>query len=192
MAISKRLRFEILKRDGSACRYCGAMAPDAKLTVDHVTPVALGGSDEPSNLVTACRDCNAGKSSTSPTEAVVQGVSDDDIRWAAAIRRVADDLLEQQREEKTKFQWFIDQWVKWDPDRDYMPADWKSSVACWVNSGLPPEVLIDCLDIALANRGVSHYKVFAYMGGIARNRIEKLHDSARALLDGEQGVRDGA
>ena len=32
MAVSKRLRFEILRRDNHACRYCGQMAPDVKLT----------------------------------------------------------------------------------------------------------------------------------------------------------------
>lgn len=58
MAVSKRLRYEILRRDNHTCRYCGATAPDVKLTVDHVVPVALGGSDVPTNLVAACDACN--------------------------------------------------------------------------------------------------------------------------------------
>lgn len=33
MAVSKRLRYEILRRDDHACRYCGDRAPDVKLTV---------------------------------------------------------------------------------------------------------------------------------------------------------------
>lgn len=41
MAVSKRLRFEILRRDNFQCRYCGAKAPDATLAVDHVTPKEL-------------------------------------------------------------------------------------------------------------------------------------------------------
>lgn len=64
MAVSKRLRYEILRRDSHTCRYCGASAPDAPLRVDHVTPVALGGTDHPSNLATSCEPCNSGKSST--------------------------------------------------------------------------------------------------------------------------------
>jgi 5-methylcytosine-specific restriction endonuclease McrA len=32
--IPRRLRFEILRRDGHTCRYCGAQAPDVPLTVD--------------------------------------------------------------------------------------------------------------------------------------------------------------
>lgn len=58
MTVSKRIRFEVLRRDNYTCRYCGGSAPDVKLTVDHVMPVALG---DPTNLVTACKDCNAGK-----------------------------------------------------------------------------------------------------------------------------------
>lgn len=64
MAISNRLRFEIFRRDGFRCTYCGLTAQEVALTVDHVTPRALGGMDHPSNLTTACEPCNSGKSST--------------------------------------------------------------------------------------------------------------------------------
>lgn len=60
--ISKTLRFKILARDGFACRYCGAKAPAATLHVDHVLATAKGGRTEAGNLVTACADCNHGKS----------------------------------------------------------------------------------------------------------------------------------
>ncbi|MEJ7724319.1 MAG: hypothetical protein WKF64_08445 [Ilumatobacteraceae bacterium] len=40
--ISRRLRFEILRRDGHTCRYCGARAPDVPLTVDHVILIEDG------------------------------------------------------------------------------------------------------------------------------------------------------
>lgn len=56
------VRFEILKRDGFACRYCGRRARDAVvLVVDHVCPVAHGGQNDEANLATACVECNAGK-----------------------------------------------------------------------------------------------------------------------------------
>ena len=87
MAVSKRLRYEILRRDNYSCRYCGASAPDVRLTVDHVTPVSLGGRDEAGNLVAACVDCNAGKSSSNPDAPLVGNVSDDAIRWSKAIQR---------------------------------------------------------------------------------------------------------
>lgn len=60
-SLSKRLRFEIFKRDGFKCLYCGATPVQTTLRVDHVKPVAEGGADDPANLVTSCFDCNAGK-----------------------------------------------------------------------------------------------------------------------------------
>ncbi len=44
-------------------------APDVEITVDHVVPVALGGSDEPSNLAAACDACNGGKTLLKPRRA---------------------------------------------------------------------------------------------------------------------------
>src|SRR5690606_21472344 len=43
-------------------QYCGESAPHVELQVDHVIPVAEGGKTVKNNLITACRDCNAGKS----------------------------------------------------------------------------------------------------------------------------------
>jgi hypothetical protein len=62
MAVSKRLRFEIFKRDGFACRYCGRRPPEVLLEADHIHPRSSGGEDEELNLVTSCSDCNRGKS----------------------------------------------------------------------------------------------------------------------------------
>lgn len=61
MTIPLSMRFQILERDSFTCRFCGKRAPETELEVDHVVPRAKGGSDDTSNLVTACRDCNRGK-----------------------------------------------------------------------------------------------------------------------------------
>lgn len=60
-AISKSLRFEVFKRDSFTCQYCGRMAPDVLLEIDHIMPVAKGGTNDLLNLVTSCADCNRGK-----------------------------------------------------------------------------------------------------------------------------------
>lgn len=60
--LSKSIRFEVFKRDKFTCQYCGRAAPDVVLHVDHIQPVAKDGDNDILNLVTACRDCNAGKS----------------------------------------------------------------------------------------------------------------------------------
>lgn len=62
MAVSKRTRFEVFKRDAFACQYCGRMPPAVMLQVDHINPQSAGGCDEIDNLLTACADCNLGKS----------------------------------------------------------------------------------------------------------------------------------
>lgn len=101
MAIGKRLRFEILKRDGFTCRYCGAKGGEVKLQVDHIKPRALGGSDHPDNLIAACKGCNVGKSAVplsksqipkSPIDAVV-----DAALWDASVG--ADEIIERREEE---------------------------------------------------------------------------------------------
>ena len=38
--ISKKLRFEIFKRDSFRCQYCGASAPEVLLHLDHLKPIA--------------------------------------------------------------------------------------------------------------------------------------------------------
>lgn len=63
MSLSKKLRFEVFKRDGFTCQYCGKGAPDIILHVDHIHPKSKGGSNDILNLVTACSECNGGKSS---------------------------------------------------------------------------------------------------------------------------------
>ena len=66
--VPARQRFRILQRDGFRCVYCGARASDgAILHVDHSVSVVDGGTDDDSNLVTACDLCNQGKWAKSVT-----------------------------------------------------------------------------------------------------------------------------
>lgn len=64
-SLSKTLRFEIFKRDGFTCQYCGRRPPEVLLEADHIEPVAAGGTNEAINLITSCADCNRGKSDRS-------------------------------------------------------------------------------------------------------------------------------
>lgn len=61
--MNKSLRFHIFDRDDHRCQYCGRCPEwdDVRLEVDHIVPKSRGGTDRPSNLVTACFDCNRGK-----------------------------------------------------------------------------------------------------------------------------------
>ncbi len=61
--IRRPKRLAIYRRDDFRCVYCGADGLEAgfDLTLDHVTPRELGGTNEARNLVTACRSCNSAK-----------------------------------------------------------------------------------------------------------------------------------
>lgn len=60
-ALSKKLRFEVFKRDSFKCQYCGRGAPEVVLHVDHIKPVKQDGGNDIFNLITSCADCNSGK-----------------------------------------------------------------------------------------------------------------------------------
>jgi hypothetical protein len=59
--LALRVRWAVLQRCDFTCQYCGRRAPDVVLHVDHIIPVARGGTDEQGNLTAACSDCNHGK-----------------------------------------------------------------------------------------------------------------------------------
>lgn len=54
-------RFAIMRRDNFTCQYCGARAPNVTLQVDHRIALVNGGTEDESNLVTSCSECNGGK-----------------------------------------------------------------------------------------------------------------------------------
>ena len=66
-SVAARTRFEVLRRDGFACVYCGRTArAGVVLHIDHYQPRSLGGSNDIDNLVTSCRECNLGKGASPP------------------------------------------------------------------------------------------------------------------------------
>lgn len=93
--LSKSLRFEVFKRDSFTCQYCGRKAPDVLLHVDHIDPVANGGSNEFLNLITACQDCNSGKSDKLLSETTILDKQ----------RQQLEDLQERREQIDLMFQW---------------------------------------------------------------------------------------
>lgn len=182
MSVSKRTRYEILRRDAHTCRYCGAKAPDVPLRVDHVVPVALGGSDEPANLVTACQDCNAGKASTSPDEHVVADVREDALRHAELVRQAYAVLVERMGERNDYIDAFAEAYT-YEP----LPSDWRHSVGRWFEMGVPVDLLTDAAEIACSlTRTFKSTDRFAYMCGIVWKQVRMVSEEAeaRAALDG--------
>lgn len=59
--VSNKTRFNVFKRDGFVCQYCGQTPPTVILQVDHIIPVSKDGTNDLDNLVTSCFQCNSGK-----------------------------------------------------------------------------------------------------------------------------------
>ena len=54
----RTLRAQILERDQHQCQVNGDGCTLTATEVDHILPVARGGTDAPANLRAACRRCN--------------------------------------------------------------------------------------------------------------------------------------
>jgi hypothetical protein len=193
MAVTKRLRYEILRRDNHACRYCGApAAPDTPLTVDHVVPVALGGSDDPSNLVAACRDCNSGKSATPADAALVADVAADALRWSKAMDVANRMAVEDYKQIELWHEMFRNIWDRFtvtvpthkrgsgQPEPIPLPHDWRTTIAELAASGMNALEMRDAIGIAMSRNPDDR---FLYFAGVVRNKIRNKQDVARELLN---------
>lgn len=198
MTVSKRLRYEILRRDNHTCRYCGAHAPDAVLTIDHVVAVALGGKDDPSNLVTACRDCNSGKSATPADAGVVADVQQDALRWARARAEVAREtqVAREQRVEIEQAIWDVLTACRVPSYRgggtlaDYLPGDWFVSIEQFLKNQLSRGEIIDAVQIAAAAAAVRPENLWRYACGVCWRQIDKHVEATQSLLDAENDAEN--
>ena len=57
------------------CHYCGEKFQPKQLTMDHIVPIARGGTSTPGNIVPACLDCNRKKKLSTPAEEILEKLS---------------------------------------------------------------------------------------------------------------------
>lgn len=76
----RRLRRAIFERDGYRCVLCGRFG---SLECDHIVAVEDGGTNDPDNLRTVCRDCHIGVTRAAAGHREVHGQRE----WAAALNR---------------------------------------------------------------------------------------------------------
>ncbi len=69
MSVAKKSRHHVFYRDQWHCRYCLRHLTPESATIDHVIPRSKGGPTQKSNLVAACRPCNAQKKDQTLEEA---------------------------------------------------------------------------------------------------------------------------
>lgn len=66
--ISGAVQQKIWVADGLLCVYCGLPMGKVQLTIDHFIPLELGGINNSSNYLSACRKCNKDKGSQHPKD----------------------------------------------------------------------------------------------------------------------------
>ncbi len=59
--IPPEVRKYVHQRDNYQCKGCGQTANETHLTIDHIIPLARGGTNDISNLQTLCFTCNQQK-----------------------------------------------------------------------------------------------------------------------------------
>lgn len=191
MAVSKRLRMEVLRRDGFRCKYCHS--EDSALTIDHVIPTTLGGSDDPSNLVAACASCNSGKSASSPDQEIVADVAADAQRWAAAMRHVAQEVAAEREQRDDDQEWFYDEWHRYTDEQGCSPTlgpGWRTSVDAWRQAGLTRADFRDLVASVMARANVRDR--FKYFCGTAWSAVRQRQERAQAYLAEQERCEDEA
>lgn len=193
MAVSKRVRYEVLRRDNHACRYCGATAPETKLVVDHVVPVALGGADAPTNLVAACEPCNSGKTSTTPDGPLVADVEDQALAWSRHMRAAAEITRADLHHKQACCEAFEQFWSNYYGTgyRAPLPDDWRQSIDMLRISALDPGGLFDAVCVALDNPGVAPGREFRYFMGVCWSKLRHQQDIAFSFAEKERTERSG-
>lgn len=171
--ISKKIRFEVFKRDDFRCQYCGNRPPQTTLEVDHIDPVANGGDNSINNLVTSCFDCNRGKSDrllTSIPESLAQKAKriKDCEEQLAEYRKI----INSQNDRIESDCWDVVHAI-FGEDTNSIRKDWFSSIKKFLYS-LDLLDVIDAAEIASSKKHFSSdKKKFTYFCGICWNRIKE-------------------
>lgn len=178
MAVSKRLRFEILRRDNHTCQYCGEKAPDVTLHVDHVIPVTLGGSDKPDNLLAACKDCNLGKTSVPADAPLVAAVGKMAASYALDLTERMTILRAELERDDEYLEEFLEVWNRWKysgtENTIPLPKDHKTSLYRWAKMGVPMGLVERAIGIAMTKTGLrNEFPEFSYMAGIVWRTLDE-------------------
>jgi hypothetical protein len=175
-ALSKKTRFEVFKRDGFKCQYCGAHPPSVLLEVDHIVPVAGGGKNHMDNLVTACEPCNQGKGARALT-VVPESL---DVKAASVKEREEQlrgfhDVMEAKRERIEAETWRVLEELHC-KKLDTVSRDEFASTKRFIEK-LGVHEALEAAEIAVA-APIPHYKAFKYFCGICWNKVRKQEGNA--------------
>ena len=173
-SISKKLRFEVFKRDEFRCVYCGKTPPEITLEIDHIEPVSKGGKNDINNLVSACFDCNRGKRNIRLTK--VPNKTSENI----AILKEQEDQLKEYRKLIKKITRRVNSDIKiinnayseaypgWELSESFKVGSIKKFLSL-----LPREEIVEALNIAISRFGNNRDRVLSYFCGICWRKIKK-------------------
>lgn len=168
--ISKKVRFEIFKRDSFSCRYCGnGTSVGSILNIDHVIPVSKGGTNDVENLVTACFECNSGKSNRSLKSLNISFKNFDFSDYKDQVK----EFFEYINNKKDTLDKSIDLILEniGDPNQDF-DNNQRQSIKIFLNK-IPLSELINysiASNVKMGSR--SPYTKFKYLCGICHNVIK--------------------
>lgn len=170
-AISKKLRFDVFKRDGFVCAYCGATPPNVVLQVDHIHPVAEGGTNAIDNLITSCQPCNIGKGANVLTNipTSLKEKASFVAEQEAQIRGYYEIMQEQEQRIDSEM-WEIADIIESGSPESGMNRGWLSSIKKFLKSLGFFEVK-DAAELARAKFPWGGKKTFLYFCGICHNRM---------------------
>lgn len=174
-AISKKTRFEVFKRDGFRCVYCGAHPSETVLLeIDHVHPVADGGTNDMDNLVTACWDCNRGKSDRL-LSAVSQSLEDKaaEVHEREAQIRAYNEIMEASKTRKDDEAWSVAEIFMAHFNDDDIHKSRLISIKTFLGRGLNVFDVQEAMEKAVATAPWSKERAFRYFCGICWKKIKE-------------------
>jgi hypothetical protein len=155
--------------------YCGKMPPEVTLQVDHVVPICKGGPDDSHNLVTSCRDCNAGKSGVPLSEMPHghQETVEDRREKLEQLKAITELSIELRDEEERIFGIISDRWVTLDGDdpEEYCIAGDRATAVRRFIKRLSVSEILEAVDLSFA-KSLSEHQQFKYFCGICWRKIK--------------------
>lgn len=172
--MSKKVRFEVFKRDNFTCQYCGKKPPDIMLEIDHILPKDKKGNDDILNLITSCFDCNRGKSNKelntipSTLEENAEILKEKQKQYKAYLKLI-EKVHEQKQAEFEEVGLYF--WGKFGKKTSIFAGKWACSIRMFLKMFNKYEIM-EAMDIAFAKKGQGYSaddNTFAYMCGILWN-----------------------
>lgn len=177
-SLGLKLRFEIFKRDGFCCRYCGSTPPSVVLEVDHIVPVAGGGTNDPENLATSCFDCNRGKRDHPLQEAIPQPVFNPTIETERLkqAKAYSAHLVAVQKSRDEIFRTISDHWLRLkgeDCDEFVLGGEAANAIRKFQKQ-LSAQEIMEAIEIAHSKMGRrSEYQMLRYFCGVCWRKIRE-------------------